>query len=250
MRTLVWMLAGAFLGLIPTVLSDSSGECIEFLAPCHEFKRAAAVFDGTVEASEAIRFDFVRQALLAPHESGGSRAHRARVRVNRAWKGVTASPQVDVFGYDDILDEVVDLSVGRRYVFYARRDADGRLWAQACGRTRPPAHAEEDIALFESGGARSGGGAFGRVWLRAADDSQTFVNRAVVVLDGPGGVQRTLTDEHGAFAFNGLRLGTYSLTVEPTAALVVRFPSTGRESFTIEDKRECHWTSFILRERR
>jgi hypothetical protein len=242
------MLAGAVLGLIPTVLSDSSRECIVFLAPCHEFKRAAAVFDGTVEASEAIRFDVVKHALVAPHESRGSRTHRARVRVNRAWKGVAASVTVDVFGYDDTLDEVVDLSVGRRYVFYARRDADGRLWAQGCGRTRPPAHAEEDIALFESVGGRSGGGAFGQVWLRAANDTQTLVNRAVVVLDGPGGVQRTLTDEHGAFAFNGLRLGTYSLTVEPSVPLVVRFPVTGHESFTIEDTRECHWASFILRE--
>jgi hypothetical protein len=243
-------LIGAFLWLVPAAVTNSSGECIVFLAPCHEFKLAAAVFDGTVEAREAIRVDLVKQALLAPHENRGSRAHRARVRVNRAWKGVAISLQVEVFGYDDILDEVVDLSVGRRYVFYARRDALGRMWAQGCTRTRTLVDAKEDIALFESVGERSGGGAFGQVWLRAADDSQTFVKHAVVVLDGSGGVQRTLTDEHGASAFNGLRLGTYSLTVEPAAPLVVRFPATGRESFTIEDKREGHWASFILREPR
>ena len=93
MRTIASLL-GMALCMISAAVADSSAECIVFLSPCHEYKLAAAVFDGTVEASEPARFDFQTRMFVAPPVIGGRRVTRARVKVNRAWKGIVESTSI------------------------------------------------------------------------------------------------------------------------------------------------------------
>jgi hypothetical protein len=126
--------------------SSAGAECSIFVAACHEFKLAAAVFDGTIEQSAIAAHDKAsvgKDGSVIPAQTVG----RALVRVNRAWKGVAAGQVIEIFGVvGGVLDVRVELSAGGRYLFYARKDAEGRLWAQGCERMRTLAEAADDIA--------------------------------------------------------------------------------------------------------
>jgi hypothetical protein len=240
------LLTALYLGFVAA--SSARAECIVVLGPCHEFKMAAAVFDGTVEQSEPISIDDHRQPSVVAVAVAGRPAdgHRARVRVNRAWKGVSAGGVLDVFGDDTgYFDTFVNLSVGRRYLFYARRDAQGRLWAQACGRTLRLEEATADIAHLDDERTRAGGSVFGGVVLDGTDGSRTQPSGVVIILEGPGHVRQTRTTNHiGSFSFDGLAPGPYSVRVEANTSFSV---VDGTHTFIIQDKRECEYVSFRTR---
>jgi len=245
---------GAFIIMCAVTLaalsSRSAAECIIFIAACQEFKNATAVFDGTVEATEPMRYNLQgRTFLTGPQAPSTALVHRAQVRVNRGWKGVEGSETIVLYGFDDFGDAVVDLTVGRRYFFYARKDEAGRLWAQACQRTRTLSEATADIAFLDGHSSSQGGSSFGQVRRRDATENETPVVGVMLTLDGPGGPKQIKTDEHGAFQFDRLANGAYTLAVD-SAAGPVMFPLGGRDRFTINDHRECQESDFIIRDRR
>jgi hypothetical protein len=227
-------LSGAWLGATP-----AAAECIVVLAPCWEFRQAAAVLDGTVETSEAVETQLF----------DGLPAHRARLRVHRSWKGIGAATSVDIFTLYMVEDSVT-LSPGRRYLFYARRDDEGRLWAQGCERTIPFEKAAAEIAFLEAKGRPGATGSFyGEAvrWTKSEAMRWDTDNKTValvgleVVLKRQGAPPRTVrTDERGAFAFQDIEPGvSYEVLVVPPPGLHKSSPSAGKYTFVLREAREC-----------
>lgn len=225
----------------------ASAECIVVLGTCSEFTQAAAVIDATVETDEAV------DTLVV----GGMPAHRARLRVQRSWKGIGSALSVDIFTLRGGMDSTVVLSPGRRYLFFARRDSHGRLWAQSCERTVPIEEAGDHIAfLVENGRPGAKGSVYGHASRSTQGEADRWSenNRSVelvgveVVLKRANGPPRSVrTDDFGNFSFDNVEPGvSYEVTIVPPAGL--RRPSWDSKPimFTLADGRECADGGFHL----
>jgi hypothetical protein len=179
--------------------------------PCAAYWEARAVFDGVVtEVAES----GVRR--------GGSESVRpfyyklVRFKVQDWFRGprrraaqVLTAPRGDDCGYQFV--------PGRRYLVYAEEGTDGRLYASACTATKPLAEAGADISFIRGLPAAPPLSAiYGNVAYSGRDlkDDSFRAEPAAglrVLAEGGGRRRETLTDARGAFAFEGLPPGSYSV---------------------------------------
>ena len=224
---------GRLLGVVACLVLSapcSSAECFILGPLCQEFKRAAAIVDGTVEerhvipAQSAVAAVSATTPVVAP-------AQRARIRIHRAWKGVD-STATTVEMLSSALEDGVEMAVGRRYLFYAWRGTDGRLWAQGCGRTKLIEQAVGDIAFLDSQtGASREAGVFGIVLLRDERDADVGLGGVQVLLTQPAAPPRSVTtDATGRFDMTGVPAGRYTLSITAPASLRILSPEDGRET--------------------
>lgn len=231
----------ALLLLLP---GRSAGECFIPEPPCREFEMAAVVLDGTVEATETI------PEHAAAGTDGASPvvtpSRRVRVRVLRAWKGIDAKTAVvDLF--ESSIVHGPSLEPGRRYLVWARRDDQGRLWAQGCGQTKPVEKAGSDLEWLESRTPAGAGSLFGTVLVRDERTNTTGIAGIDVLIsraDRPD--LSAKTDASGHFTLTGLTEGTYMLRLAVPAGFQMLSPSEGQVTIVVEDARACHQASFVL----
>lgn len=102
-------------------------------------EQAAAVFEGRVTSVEKL---------------GGAAEGMGKLVVTlalvRTWKGLENEETVKVRTNDSTAACGIDFEEGKSYLVYASQGAEG-LEAFACGRTRPMAHASDDLAALGGG---------------------------------------------------------------------------------------------------
>ncbi len=219
-------------------------QCGRIVPPCQEYWESETVFVGTVrkiaeaESGRRITFD-VEQV-----ERGAS-ASTITVRVP-TWELVSRSP----------------LRVGDRYVVYTLGAGDERF-VRACGRTRLANEAEEDLAYFrEMKAPGSGGRIFGSVRHEEPDfaahgtrDLGPMVG-LTIRLQGNGLEREVSTANNGAFDFDGLLTGEYTLSLRAPGRMLLNArlygvystPAPGSFTVTLRYARGCMPISFTVRE--
>jgi hypothetical protein len=219
-------------------------QCGRIVPPCQAYWESQTVFVGTVrkiaEAGGVRRVTFDVEQV----ERGAS-APTITLRVP-AWELVSRSP----------------LQVGDRYVVYAYGAGDERFIA-ACGRTRLANEAQEDLAYFREMKAP---GAGGRIFGSVRHEEPDFVahgtrDRGPIVgltirLRGSGLNREVSTANDGAFDFDGLLPGEYTLSLrapermllEPRLSGVYSKPAPGSFTVRLRYARGCMPISFAVRE--
>ena len=219
-------------------------QCGRTVPSCQAYWESQTVFVGTVrevataEGGRRVTFD-VEQV-----ERGESTPTRT-VRVPAS--GVSRSP----------------FTVGDRYVVYAYGAGD-ESFIGACGRTRLASEAQEDLAYFrEMKAPGSGGRIFGSVRHEEPDfvahgtrDRGPIAGLAIR-LQGRGLNREVSTASDGAFDFDGLLPGEYTLRLgapermllEPRLFGVYSRPAPGSFTVSLRYARGCMPISFTVRER-
>ena len=218
-------------------------QCGRIVPPCQAYWESQTVFVGTVrevtKAEEGRRVTFdVEQVERG--ESGPTMT----VRVPTS--EVSRSP----------------FHVGARYVVYAYGAGDERF-VGACGRTRRVNEAQEDLAyLREMKAPGSGGRIFGSVQHEEPDfvahgtQDRGPIARLTIRLQGRGLNREVFTANDGAFDFDGLLPGEYTLSVGAPARMllqprlfgVYRTPAPGSFTVRLRYARGCMPISFTVRE--
>ncbi len=224
--------------------SVGARECGRIVPPCQAYWESQTVFVGTVskiaEAGGERRITFHVEQV----ERGASAA-TITLRA-AAWEPVSQSP----------------FHIGDRYVVYAFGTGDERFIA-ACGRTRLASEAEEDLAYFRALKAQASGG---RIFGSVRHEEPDFVTRGTrdrgaivglpIRLEGSGVNREVVTANDGAFDFNGLLPGEYTLTLrapdrmllEPHVSGVYRANGPGSFTVNLRYARGCTPISFTVRE--
>ncbi len=153
--------------------------------------------------------------------------------------------------------------VGDRYVVYAY-GAGAEKFIGACGRTRLVNEAQEDLAYFrEMKAPGSGGHIFGSVRHEEPDfvahgtRDRGPIAGLTIRLQGRGLNREVSTANDGAFDFDGLLPGEYTLSLgapermllEARLSGVYRTPAPGSYTVSLRDARGCMPISFAVRER-
>ncbi|HEY9283959.1 MAG TPA: hypothetical protein VIP46_10950 [Pyrinomonadaceae bacterium] len=120
--------------------------CAPSKGPAEELELTAAVFSGKV-------------VEIRKHGQGADMFARveAVLRVERVWKGVEG-PTVSVFTSSHSAACGYGFKEGRTYLVYAHKNAEGRLSAGICGRTRRLKDAGEDLKTLGPGREMAVGG--------------------------------------------------------------------------------------------
>ena len=146
-----------------------------------------------------------------PSGMGGWSPSQARMRVDRAYKGVS---EASLVLYDDGMCDAPTLEVGEQYLLYTRRDEDGSIPLRGCTRSRHVKHAGEDLRYLDGlQEATPVSRIYGQVkgWQGDAGDRAPLAG-ATVELAGPDGKVTKKADEKGLYSFEGLTPGKYSVS--------------------------------------
>lgn len=185
---------------------------------CQAFWNAYAVFDGTV----------LGIAPIVTESTIGDRTRQitskvVTLAVHRSWKGIEATPQIEVITAADGAACGFDFKIGLRYLIFASRGGfDHRLTVSICSATRlfEPSGDSEQF-LVSLGRPAKGGRVFGSVSRTMLsfgyDDGHVGTSSmdAQVLLRGPSGTFET-TARSGLYEFTGLAHGSYEVeVVEP-----------------------------------
>jgi len=243
-RLLCGLLALAAAFMATGERSAYARQCGWIVPPCQEYWESETVFVGTVRT-------------IAEAE-GGRRVTFDVEQVERGASTPTITVQVPTW-------ELVSrsrLQVGDRYVVYALGAGDKRF-IRACGRTRLADQAQEDLAYFQEMKAPgSGGRIFGSVRHEEPDfaahgtrDLGPMVG-LTIHLQGSGLDREVSTANNGAFDFDGLRPGEYTVSLrapermllEPRLYGVYSRPAPGSFTVRLPYARGCMPISFTVRE--
>jgi hypothetical protein len=216
-------------------------QCGRIVPPCQAYWESQTVFVGTVRKiaeAEGVR----RVTLDVEQVERGPSVATITVR----WESVGRSPA----------------QVGDRYVVYAYGAGDQKFIG-ACGRTRFASEAQEDLAYFrEMKAPGSGGRIFGSVRHEEPDfvahgtrDLGPLVG-LTIGLKGSGVSREVSTANNGAFEFDGLLAGEYTLSLrapermllEPRLSGVYSRPAPGSFTVSLRYARGCMPISFTVRE--
>jgi hypothetical protein len=126
-------------------------------------------------------------------------------------------------------------STGRRYVVYARRQADGQLATSRCSRTQHLGAAGEDLDFFRRTpvSQETRARVSGKVTLREGN-SRSFEGARVELSDGSDPYTAVSRDD-GTYAMN-VRPGRYALTAQVDPGLYTLRPMT---EVVVRDPRAC-----------
>jgi hypothetical protein len=190
--------------------------CMGGLPPCQQLwlraeEHPSVVFEATVASidRETRLFSEGRQAAI----------HVVRLRDRRDWLGTGANV---VITSADGAGCGASFEVGRRYIIQARTNDQGELSTSLCALTRPLDRAADLVAYLETlSRPPAGGSVFGTVQLDsrpfssagAGPETRSPIPGVRILLSGP--VNRSLmTDAAGAFRFDGLPVGEYTVATE------------------------------------
>ena len=218
-------------------------QCGRVVPPCQTYWEAQTVFIGSVrevvEAEEGRRVTFDVE-----HVETGERTPTMTVRVPRF--AVRGSP----------------FHLGDRYVVYAYGAGDEKF-VGACGRTRLANEAQEDLAYFRQMKAPGSGG---RIFGSVRHEEPDFVAHGTrdrgpiagltIRLQGRGLNREVSTANDGAFDFDGLLPGEYTLSLgapermllEPHLSGAYSTPAPGSFTVSLRHARGCMPISFTARE--
>ena len=164
--------------------------------PCQAYGDAMTVFIGTV--TDALATD-------------SGRISRARVRVERAYKGV--SEETLILVTDERACADLELRVGEQYLVYADRLEDGGVASRGCSRSRTVKDAEEDLKYLDNlrdvPPVSTILGTVVRSGETLGDDPAAG---ALVEISSPDETKVITTDGEGHYRFDGLTPATYRIT--------------------------------------
>ncbi|HSC28273.1 MAG TPA: carboxypeptidase regulatory-like domain-containing protein [Vicinamibacterales bacterium] len=179
-----------------------------------------------------------------PATPSAAPARLVRFTVLEAFRGVRSS-EVEISTGRGGADCGYRFRPGVEYVVYAVRRGDSqRLAVSSCSRTRPADDAAADLSYARAiaSGAQPAGRVSGQVVLarRRLDGGRVPPPRPLkgitVALDGGGRTLRASSDSFGAFEFDDLAAGSYTVDVElPDGYYVVDCP----RQIQLPDERGC-----------
>jgi hypothetical protein len=153
----------------------------------------------------------VTEVILIPDGHIGWSPSRAKMRVDRAYKGVS---EAALTLYDDGMCDGPELEVGEQYLMYTHRNEDGGIPSRGCTRSRHVKFAEEDLWYLESlNEAAPTARVYGSIvaWPEDSGDRLPLAG-AIVKLAGPVETVTTNADDKGRYSFEGLIPGKYSVS--------------------------------------
>ncbi len=185
--------------------------------PCEAYAKASVVFAGSVvdvsmkPAESAPVGDVISYTLTSERPV-------ALIKVEEAFLGVKTK-EVEVSGVGINCD--YDFDVGQRYLVYASRGSDGKLYTSLCSRTAPLSEASEDLAYLRNvtkslrGGTVSG--EVVRAVYRMGADAPTTepIPKAKVIFNSGGRRFQTHADDKGRFEMRRLPAGRYRVRTDP-----------------------------------
>jgi carboxypeptidase family protein len=104
-----------------------------------------------------------------------------------------------------------EFQTGVDYVVYAYKNAEGRLEANICSRTRPLPETAEDMEYFR---AMSDAPEIGEIRVRTSPWDAPGKPGVTIVAAGAGSRHSVLTDDTGAAVFTGMSPGEYTIHAE------------------------------------
>lgn len=179
--------------------------------PCQAYWQSPVVFLGTI--TEALKTE-------------EDRVVRARIRVDRPFKGVTESTLIL---FDDGMCDGPDLKVGGQYLMYTRLTAQGEVPSRGCTRSRAVEAAQEDLRyLNDLDRASPRARVFGTVsaWPDGPGENPP-VDGAVVAIRSSDQTFKTTTDSLGHYSVDGLEPGKYAVTVSHPEFVMPSIESEG-----------------------
>jgi hypothetical protein len=237
------------LALVATCLaieerSADARQCVRVVPPCQAYWESETVFVGTVRGTADI--NGVRRVTFDVEQvERGASAATITLRVP-SWTLVSRSP----------------LRVGDRYVVYALGSGEERFIG-TCGRTRLASEAQEDLAYFREMKAPGSGG---RIFGSVRHEERDFVAHGTrdlgpiagltIGLQGRGVTREVSTATDGAFDFDGLRPGEYTLSLRAPGRMLLDArlygvygrPAPGSFTVSLRYARGCMPISFTVRE--
>lgn len=183
-------------------------------SPCEAYSQVDAVFVGTV-ASYTTRKEYTEwegQRYSFTVQTSSLQVEEAFTDLNGATEVLVETTMGSSCG--------LSLSVGVRYIIYARREDSGRFSTWLCSRTKPAEYAEEDLAYLRSPAKDSRGATLsGHVSYddeSGADTPSASIESLgvnTVVLEGGGGRREAPIGPDGRYSFSGVTAGKYRLYV-------------------------------------
>jgi hypothetical protein len=184
--------------------------------PCQEFWQANAVFIGLVTETIAVDWSGTN---LAPYSQ--YRRLTARLSVEEAFRGVEATEVIF-----EMNDCPYPFKQGERYLVYAHKDRDGKLYQRiGRSRTRPLSEAREDLEYIRGlSAAGASSSVLGKVTrhthnIRESRYDIEPLKDIRVILEGNDQRHEVVTDGEGRYQFVGLPTGAYRVRAELPAHL-------------------------------
>lgn len=158
-------------------------------------------------------------------EMDGSFVRRARMRVDRAWKGVS---EKELILYDDGMCDGPDLQLGGQYLMYTGRYATGGdVPSRGCSRSRHVDDAAEDLEFLNGlSAAKPLSRIFGGTFVRTDDWSGNDKPAPGVIITATGSGRRltTSSDANGLYSFRDLEPGEYTIAAERPGYRFLQMP--------------------------
>ncbi len=172
---------------------------------------------------------------------------RARMRIDRAYKGVSERTLVL---FDDGMCNGPNLEVGEQYLMYTGRFDDGDVPSRGCTRSRHVKYADEDLKYLNSlGEAAPAGTVFGKVAVRTDDyngDDQAKAG-AAVELKGPTAQYTTTADGEGLYSFASVEPATYDVTASQDGFRMLSFEQNRKPPSASVAAGGCAAVNLLLR---
>lgn len=200
---LALLLAFAFLG---AARADACQCMFGGGAVCQDYWTAAAVFVGTVVDIKTV---------TVKRENYDQRQRLVRFTLEEPFRGV-AGAEVEVLTGMGGGDCGIEFKAVQRYLVYATL-FEGKLFTGICMRTKPIESAAEDLKYMRGlKNAKPGGAIYGEVRSYTQNRNGEPRAGASISIDGPEPREIT-ADAKGAYRFDGLPAGEYTVKLSPPA---------------------------------
>ncbi len=237
--------------------SPSAWSCACSQAPpgqCPGLQQADSLFLGTVAtiqempnppATQTPSANAPSDSTAAPVDVVASRLTRYHFHIDEQFSGADsgAASEIDIFSGGPDGDCGYRFKANGRYVVFAHRGKDGRLFATICDGTRPEADARALLPQLRSmRDGRRVASVFGVLrradppFLSAPNDPDDPLPNVSVKIRSRDDRFETSTDADGVFRFYDVHSGEYSLTADLPAGTGLTHKNLGSlQPFTIPD---------------
>jgi hypothetical protein len=179
--------------------------------PCQEFWRAEAVFIGLVTEAEAVDWSGTNIAPYSQYQR-----LTARLSVLQAFRGMDETEVIF-----EMNDCPYPFKQGERYLVYAHRDREGKLYQRiGFSRTRPLSEAGEDLEFIRGlSTTQPGSRVYGKLTLpthniKESRNDYEPLTGVKVILEGNNQNYDAVTDGTGQYQLVGLPAGAYRVRAE------------------------------------
>jgi hypothetical protein len=216
--------------VLPSLLTACS--CAPPPPPCQAYWQTPIVFLGTVTEALATRNGHIT---------------RARMRIDRAYKGVSEKTLVL---FDDGMCDGPEMKVGEQYLMYTRRFGEGDVPSRGCTRSRHVKHADEDLEYLRAlGSAIPTGMVFGKVVERTDDyyGNDKPAPGAKVEVSGLDRTFSTVADAEGRYSFANLEPAKYTIRADYPGSRMLSFTGDGTPLSTSVEAKGCAVVNLVMR---